>query len=40
LAAGGEIDLQEQQGRELMVQQEIVKYKEMCQEILNKLSKR
>jgi Fe2+ transport system protein B len=29
-------DLQEKQGRELMVQQEAVKYKELCQEIINK----
>jgi hypothetical protein len=29
-------DLQEQQGRELMAQQETVKYKKLCQEILNK----
>jgi hypothetical protein len=28
-------DLQEQQGRELMAQQEAIKYKELCQEILN-----
>jgi hypothetical protein len=30
-------DLQEQQGRELMTQQEAVKYKESCQKILNKI---
>jgi hypothetical protein len=28
-------DLQEQEGRELMTQQEAVKYNELCQEILN-----
>jgi hypothetical protein len=28
-------DLQEQEGRELMAQQEVVKYKDLCQEILN-----
>jgi hypothetical protein len=27
-------DLQQQEGRELMVQQEVVRYKELCQKIL------
>jgi hypothetical protein len=28
-------DMQEKEGRELIAQQEVVKYKKMCQEILN-----